>query len=171
MKVIYACYGGAHSSPLAAAIHLGRIQGDPLPSLEDIANVLYFDIVDGEDRGRVFPVGVDEYGNEIFVLGRGSRALPIEQAVKSGFILAGADPRQLLFVNSLRAVNWEMRIGGFLSRRLRLVALGRPLVTRGARRAYPRLVEIVNETKQYLNAAYHKAEPVYYTSDCAPNQE
>lgn len=171
MKVIYACYGGAHSSPLAAAIHLGRIKGDPWPSLEDIANVLYFDIVDGEDRGRVFPVGIDEYGNEVFVLGRGRNALPIEQAVRSGYILAGADPRQLLFVDSLKAVNWQMRIGGFLSRRLRLISLGRPLVTRGSRRAYPRLVEIVNETKQRLEAAHHKGEPVYLAPDCAPNQE
>ncbi|NMB17417.1 MAG: DUF3189 family protein, partial [Firmicutes bacterium] len=25
MKIIYSCYGGTHSSPVAAAIHLGRL--------------------------------------------------------------------------------------------------------------------------------------------------
>jgi hypothetical protein len=165
MKIIYACYGGAHSSPLAAAIHLGRIRGEPLPSLGEIAQVLYFDRVDGEDRGRVLPVGTDEYGNAIYVLGRGSDARPIQQAVKSGYVLAGEDPRQLLFVNSLKAVNWEMRIGGFLSRRLGLVSLGRPLVTRGARRAYPRLAQIVAETKQQFKEMNSQADPAYFTAN------
>lgn len=167
MKIIYTCYGGAHSSPLAAAIHLGRISDKALPSLEAISQVLYFDNVEGQDRGRVLPVGIDEYGNAIYVLGRGSDRRSIEQAVRSGYVLAGEDPRQLLFVNVLKAVNWQMRIGGFLSRRLGWIAIGRPLVTNGARRAYPMLLQIVTETKQRLGADILGIASVY----SAPNQE
>lgn len=147
MKIIYTCYGGAHSSPLAAAIHLERLQGGPLPTPEAIKNTMYFDLVDGSDQGRIFPVGVDESGNEIYTLGRGSHAGAIEQAVRSGFTLAGADPSRLVFVNTLPTVNWPMRIGGFLSRRLGWVAVGRPLVIWGALRAYPALVRLVNDVK------------------------
>lgn len=153
MHIIYTCYGGAHSSPMAAAIHLGRLSGDPLPSLKAIQNLLYFDIIDGKDQGRVFPVGTDEFGNSVYILGRGSHERSILQAVKSGYVLAGGDPRQLLFVNTLKAVNWQMRIGGFLSRRLGLVSIGRPFVTRGARRAYPKLAQIVAVTKTSCQVA------------------
>ena len=150
MKVIYSCYGGAHSSPLAAAIHLGRIPANSTPSLQDIEDVLYFDLVDGDERGCILPVGIDKSGHEVYVLGRGPSARPIEQAIISGYLLAGEDPRQLLFVNSLQAVNWLMRIGGFLSRRLGLVALGRPLAIRGAKMAFSQLAAIVEQTKKEL---------------------
>lgn len=115
MQIIYTCFGGAHSSPMAAAIHLGRISGDPLPSLETIQNLLYFDVIDGEDRGRVFPVGTDEFGNSVYVLGRGSDERSFLHAVKSGYMLAGGDPRQLIFVNTLKAVNWQLRSTAFWS--------------------------------------------------------
>ena len=165
MLIIYSCYGGAHSSPVAAAIHLGRLTGNPLPSLEAISSLLYFDIVDGEDRGRVFPVGTDEFGNAIYVLGRGSDARSIQQAVKSGYMLAGGDPRQVLFVNTLKAVNWRMRIVVFLSRRLGLVSIGRPLVTRGSRLAYPKLAQIVTATKARPEVALGAINPASFPSN------
>ena len=93
------------------------------------------------------------------ILGRGSRELPILQAVKSGYLLAGGNPRQIVFVNSLKAVNWQMRVGGFLPRRLGLVSLGRFLAAAGARRAYPKLADIVAATKAKYGAAdsFHPA--------------
>ncbi|NLA58592.1 MAG: DUF3189 family protein [Firmicutes bacterium] len=145
--IIYACYGGTHTSPVAAAIHLGRLKGDPLASLEEILNIQYFDTLLTADRGRVFPVGTDEFGNQVFILGRGNHQQPIMQAVRSGYMLAGGDPRQIMFVNTLKGVNWQMRVGGFLSRRLGLVSVGRWIAAIGARRAYPKLAEIVAQTK------------------------
>ncbi|NMB45526.1 MAG: DUF3189 family protein [Firmicutes bacterium] len=165
MLIIYTCYGGAHSSPMAAAIHLNRLVGAPLPSTKAIEGLLYFDIIDNEDRGRVFPVGIDEDGNRIYVLGRGSDERFIQQAIKSGYMLAGGDPRQVLFVNTLRAVNWQMRIGGFLSRRLGLVSLGRPLVARGARRAYPQLTKIVRATKAHCRSVMGTRSPVSFPTN------
>ncbi|NLY30147.1 MAG: DUF3189 family protein [Firmicutes bacterium] len=161
MLIIYACYGGAHTSPMAAAIHLGRLKGDPLPSLEDILNVQYFDVLATGDRGRVFPVGTDELGNQVYILGRGNYQQPIIQAVKSGYMLAGGDPRQIMFVNTLKGVNWPMRVGGFLSRRLGLISLGRMVAAIGARWAYPKLMEIVAETKAKCAAGGHRHSPSF----------
>jgi len=147
MIVIYFCYGGAHSSPIASAIHLGILDSAKTPTKEQVWNVQYFDKVDSSDRGRVFPVGTDQSGNEIYVCGRGSEKRGIEQAVRSGMSLAGRGSADVLFVDTLPAVNNLMRVGGFLSRQLKWTAIGRPLVISGVQRAFPSLVEIVLKTK------------------------
>ena len=43
MKIIYSCYGGTHSSPIAAAIHLGRLPDDRIPSPEELMKTDYYD--------------------------------------------------------------------------------------------------------------------------------
>ena len=70
-----------------------------------------------------------------------------------------------IIVNTLRAVNWQMRIGGFLSRRLGLVSLGRPLVARGARRAYPQLTKIVRATKAHCRSVMGTRSPVSFPTN------
>ena len=51
-------------------------------------------------------MGVDEYGNQVYICGRGSERRAIEQAVLSGIRLAGGNVEQVLFVNTLTAVNF-----------------------------------------------------------------
>ena len=36
VKIIYSCYGGAHSSIIASAIHMGYLPTDRIPSVEEI---------------------------------------------------------------------------------------------------------------------------------------
>lgn len=150
--IIYCCYGGAHSSPIAAAVHVGKLSKDKQPTKEEIFNVRYYDKVDSQARGKILPVGVDDYGNQVFACGRGGEKRGIEQAIQSGILLAGGSTDQVLFVNTLPAVNLLMRIGGFLSRKLKWVWLGRPIVIIGSQKAFPRLVEIVEETKTKLSS-------------------
>lgn len=150
MIIVYCCYGGAHSSPIAAAIHLGELKEGKTPSEEEIWNIHYFDKVDSTDRGRALPVGTDTDGNEIYVCGRGGEKQGIENAIKSGIQLADGNVDGVMFVDTLPAVNNLMRIGGFLSRRLKWITLGRPLVIRGTQKAFPQLAQIANETKTKL---------------------
>ena len=51
-----------------------------------------------------------------------------------------------MFIITLKGVNWPMRIGGIFPA-VGLVSLGRLVAAVGARRAYPKLAEIVAETK------------------------
>ena len=51
MKVIYSCYGGAHSSPVAAAIHLGKLPEERVPDAEALLQLPRFDRVDSEKHG------------------------------------------------------------------------------------------------------------------------
>ncbi|NLM25382.1 MAG: DUF3189 family protein [Firmicutes bacterium] len=150
MVIIYCCYGGSHSSPVAAAIHIGQLARSKIPTKAELLSVPYYDQGDSLERGIVKPMGVDEYGNQVYICGRGSERRAIEQAVLSGIRLAGGNVEQVLFVNTLTAVNFWMRIGGFLSRKLKLVSLGRPLVVIGTLRAFPQLVKIVEQTKSSL---------------------
>lgn len=148
MKIVYSCYGGAHSSQAAAAIHLGQLPVDRVPEARELLAVDRFDRVGDDQHGIVQFAGVDDEGNEVYILGRGPGFKVVERAFRSGFRVGGGDPDQLLFVNALVTVNLLMRVGGFLSRRLGWVFLGRPLVVYGTRRAYPDLVRLVENTRR-----------------------
>lgn len=147
VRIIYCCYGGTHSSPIAAAIHLGKLGSQQVPTTAEISAVELFDQVQSTQRGQVMFMGEDQWGNQIYVCGRGRDKRGIEQAIKSGVLLAGGILDGLEFVDTLPAVNWMMRIGGFISRRLGLVRIGRPLVTRGTQKAFFNLARIVSDTK------------------------
>lgn len=151
MIIVYCCYGGTHSSPVAAAIHLGMIKSIDNVSVEDIWSVKYFDRVETTARGKLNFVGEDEHGNQVFVCGRGSEKQGIEKAIISGVTLAGGDKEQLKFVDTLPAVNILMRIGGYMSRQLHWIRIGRPLVIKGTQKAIPNLARIVYNTKLELS--------------------
>lgn len=146
MRIVYHCFGGAHSSPVAAAIHVGLLPADRVPDASAIAAVPHFDTTSPRRWGELLPMGRDAHGHQVFVMGRGPHGAVARQALVSGFRLAGGDPEKLLVVDTLGCVNVWMRLGGYLSRRLGLVSLGRPLVIWGTRRAYPRLAALVRDT-------------------------
>lgn len=148
MRIIYHCYGGAHSSVAAAAIHLGLLPL-PKPSREAIRAIPFFDQHTHLDQGRLFFYGTDARGNEVFVLGRAGAAAILERTIRFAFKLAG-EGEEILFVNTIPAVNVWMRVGGFLSRRLGWVGVGRPLVTLGTELAVPKLASLVKQVLELL---------------------
>jgi hypothetical protein len=150
VKIVYCCFGGAHSSPVAAAIHLGQLAAHRLPTPEEIMEIPLFDRND--DKGTLHYIGTDELANEVYVLGRGGGAEIVEKALVSGYNLGGGAAK-LKLVDTLRCVNYQMRIGGYLSRRLRLISIGRPMVLRGTIRAFPCLVAVVKQVKEGLGGS------------------
>lgn len=152
VRVIYTCYGGTHSSPVAAAIHLGLLPRDRVPSAGQLETLPLFDRVDGTSRGRLTLVGVDGRGNPVYVVGRGSTDLAaLRNTIQSTLRLAGRADLPLLVVDTLDCVNGLMRVGGYLSRRLDLVRIGRPLVILGTQLTYPRLVRLVEQAEAALS--------------------
>ncbi|MGI6037995.1 MAG: DUF3189 family protein, partial [Limnochordia bacterium] len=69
----------------------------------------------------------------------------MEKAILAGYRLGGGRKEDFIFIDTLPYVNSYMRLGGFLSRALGLVAWGRPVVIKGTQRAYPHLVRLVRE--------------------------
>jgi hypothetical protein len=146
MKIIYHCFGGSHSSVTAAALHLGMLDKTRIPTREQLMDVPYYDKTSDEDFGSIRYMGTDEFGHDVYVLGKKSldnRYSTILMGVAE--ILGSQD--QLILVNCVDRINWSMKIGGFTSRRMRLVLLGRPMVTWGTQRAFNQLVNLVEITR------------------------
>jgi hypothetical protein len=53
-----------------------------------------------------------------------------------------------MMVNALNNVNLKTKIGGFISRRLGLVTIGRPLTIKGIQEKYAGFVTLVENTKR-----------------------
>lgn len=154
LRIVYSCYGGAHSSPVAAAIHLGQLPRQTIPPKEKFLELQLFDQATSEQHGQLRHLGVDEKGNHVYVLGRGPRGSAVVRALLSGVHLMGGMTHDIKIIDTLPTVNLWMRIGGLFSRRFGWVSIGRPLVLHGIRRAYPRLVRLVELVERNLAAGW-----------------
>jgi hypothetical protein len=146
MKIIYHCYGGAHSSVTAAALHLGLIEKHRPPSAEELMSLPYYDKTTNRDFGSIRFMGVDEYNNEVYVMGKKSMSNRLSQILTGIAELLGTS-EQVLVVDAMDRVNLSMKLGGFTSRRIGIPLLGRPIVTRGTIKAFFKLVNLVEITR------------------------
>jgi hypothetical protein len=147
MKIVYYCFGRAHSSVIAGNLHLGRLPMDRLASMDEIMNTPEFDQADREDRGIPFWLGKDSAGNDVYILGLANQRQLGLQAIF--YILHNrVDLREWKFINTLQTINWTTRIGGFTSRTLKMVFPGRWIVTKGIQSSYWRLVKLVRGVKE-----------------------
>jgi hypothetical protein len=150
MKVIYHCYGGAHSSVTAAAVHLGLLPEDRIPAREMFCKLPLYDRQEADEHGHIFFMGIDGAGNEIYLAARRSRPVVLESVFEGLAGIFNVHPEDYLLVNVMHKVNWVMKLGGYLSRRWGVVRLGRPIVTLGTQMAYFRVVELVRQVKSRL---------------------
>ncbi|HZK25373.1 MAG TPA: DUF3189 family protein [Oscillospiraceae bacterium] len=148
-KIIYHCYGGAHSSVTAAAIHLGQLQADKIPTAQELLSLALFDRQTAEGHGQLHFFGFDEWGNQIYSVGCRNVGQTMVNILHGVSKLLGIH-EQLVFVDTLHCVSLKMRIGGYLSRRWSIISVGRPLVIQGTREAYPKIVELVAQVKVKL---------------------
>lgn len=146
MKFLYHCFGGTHSSVLAAAVHTGMLASGEAPAPDRLLSLPLFDKQDGNDYGRIHCYGADPAGNRVYVMGRRRHGAETE-VILAGLHSAFAIQTGLKVVDSTPALNWSMQLGGFLSRAVGLKAIGRFLVTRGSRAAYRKVVALVNEAR------------------------
>ena len=143
MKIIYHCYGGAHSSVTAAAIHLGWLPTDRLPAKAELMGLPYFERTTDKDHGHIRFMGQDQYGNEIFVLGRRNCAKVFENMAKGLVTVFGEATEEYMFFNVMPYVNWRMMLGGYTSRRLGIIYFGRPIILAGVIASYWKIVSFV----------------------------
>jgi hypothetical protein len=149
MFIIYHCFGGSHSSVTAAAIHLGMLPQDRLPTAAEFLALPYFDARSKGDEGEIRFMGRDAAGNKVFTAGKKNLGARFETLFYDLAEVLGLSQQEILMINTSPLVNDAMRLGGFISRRLGFVALGRPLVVWGTRRAYVNLVNLVNARKPF----------------------
>lgn len=150
MVIIYNCYGGTHSSILASAIHLKRLPTDRIPANQEILDIDYFNRLTYKDMGRLIFHGVDEAGNRIYTVGRGtSKALvPAMRNLAIALCKDKGIEEHFLFVNCSPTVPPLMTLGGFFSRGLHMDFIGVPLLTAGARQTYYNITKLVEKSKE-----------------------
>ncbi|MCL6477535.1 MAG: DUF3189 family protein [Peptococcaceae bacterium] len=153
MKIIYHCYGGTHSSVTAACIHLGLLPRDRVPAYKELIGQELFDRQEVCDIGKIVLVGHDNLGNEIYVVGRRSRPNLLYNVTGGLADLFGTGKENLILVDVSSYVNPSMKAGGFISRRIGLVALGRPIVAWGTLRNYTLLAALVEDVCARLKQA------------------
>ncbi len=145
-RIIYHCYGGAHSSVVAAAVHLGRLDAARKPHDRELMDLSLFDRQSKDEHGHLHFFGFDERGNQVYSIGCRNAGVAVKNILKGVGRILGVE-EELHFVDTLHCVNARMRIGGYLSRRLGLISLGRPLVLSGTRAAFGKIVQLVERTK------------------------
>ncbi|WMJ81628.1 DUF3189 family protein [Clostridium sp. MB40-C1] len=154
MIVIYHDVGGAHSTAVAANIHINKLPMDRIPSKEEILNVPTFDRIEKQQIGRLIYIGKDEFNTEIYTLGRMYKPQLAVSIITDMYSILHKDNKGLFIVDTKPTVNLLMNIGGFTSRKLHWVSFGRPIVTKGTQQAYMDIVNMVkgvkNNIKNYI---------------------
>ncbi|GAB6181802.1 DUF3189 family protein [Desulfotomaculum defluvii] len=150
MYIIYYDVGGAHSVQTAAGIHLDILPMEGTPKPEDLFKMKKFDNTSKTDYGRIIYAGTDEFGNRVYTLSCQYASPVVVPAIRDMHQIAGGNPRELLMVSTLGTINLLMKIGGFTSRRLKWVSIGRPIVIKGTIQAYPEIATLVKEVKDML---------------------
>ena len=149
MKVIYHCYGRAHSSVVAAHLHLGNLPMTGPVSIGQVLGLAEFDRADSSQWGILHLMGRDEQGHEVYILGLDSQTAAGLRAITSlAWHLGKKD--EVFLCNTLPAVGIVTRLGGFTSKELGLTAIGRPLAAFGIILSLERLRKLVAWTKQSL---------------------
>ena len=143
MMIIFQCFGGTHTSVAAASIYLERLSRTRRPRLEELLALPYFDRVDNSRIGTLNYMGQDRRHNPVFVLGSGRWRAEVRAALSLFYRIGAPETVPVAMVDCSPGMTWPVQGGGFISRRLGLTALGRPLVGRGILQSYPRYVKLV----------------------------
>lgn len=147
MKIIYHCYGGTHSSVLAAALHLGIFNPHKFPRFKELLSCPYFDKVKNSELGMIFFMGKDERGHEVYVMGCRNAGPLVERALREFSRIMNINHEEVIFAGTMPCLNILLKLGGFLSRSFNLVTLGRLLLYPGCMLAYRKIIKVVDEVK------------------------
>lgn len=151
--MIYSCFGGTHTSPVAAALHLGLLpRGRPF-TLEALEALPPFDRLTLRDLGRLLVWGRDAHGLQVATIGHGGWLNPIRTAVSATLAATGTPPGQVHWVDCYDLLTPSLRLGGFLSRSLGLSRAGRFLLLRGLEQIRVPLERRVEAVLQQLSHA------------------
>lgn len=110
----------------------------------------YYDRITRGEHGKIIKIGTDHLGNDVCIMGRRSSPQPVIRAIKEFSRLNGIDPNQYYFVDCVQLYNLFMVAGGFSSRAMGWVNIGRPLVSFGTKLSFRILVRIVQKTLEDL---------------------
>jgi hypothetical protein len=120
-----------------------------MPTYGQFRAIPFYDEMDEDQLGKWVFMGTDEFNNDIYICGvKGDKDLAIN-AVYSYLNISGITADHIIMVDALITLHPLTSIGGYMSRHLRWVKLGRPLSIEGIMRTYGQFVELVDKVKEY----------------------
>lgn len=150
MMIVYHDVGGAHSTAVAANVHINKLPVNRIPSKQEILNLPTFDKIEKDQVGHLMYIGTDELNAQIYTLSRQRKPDLVIRAITDMYCILHGNTNGLIIVDTKLAVNLLMNIGGFTSRKLQWVSFGRPIVTKGTQQAYMDIVNIVKNVKNNM---------------------
>ena len=124
---------------------------DRRPAVAEFHRLIpYYDRITRGEHGKIIKIGTDKLGHEVCIMGRRNAVEPVIAAIKEFSRLSGIEPEQYLFVDVVQLHNLFMVAGGFSSRAMGWVNVGRPLVSFGTRLSFHVLARIVQKTLKDL---------------------
>lgn len=147
MIIIYNCYGGSHSSVASASIHAGLIKDNKVPTAKELMNLPFYDRQVAKDHGHIRFIGEDEKGNKIYVTSKHNMGYEYEKTLRSIASILDFPNEKITYIDTMPYVNWLMMLGGFLSRRLGWIKIGRPIVIKGTQLSFFKFGHLVNVVK------------------------
>lgn len=128
---------------MAASLYTGLLSRTHPPQYETLFGLPYFDRVKNKEIGRLNRIGVDTHGNPVFVLGSCGYAAQIRLLMAAFLFMYTLSPVEVAVIDCMGNIPLATRAGGFISRRLGVPALGRPLIYSGLRRVFSDLLRLV----------------------------
>jgi len=130
--LFYYCFGGTHSSPVAAALHLGLLS--QAPSLAEIQSIPHFDRLPHKQVGTPLFWGRDVEGKLVCTIGTAGQDKAVLDVVREVCRAAGVPGVE--FRPAGVCLHPFTQLGGGLSRRLGFVRGGRLLAAQGILRRW-----------------------------------
>jgi hypothetical protein len=150
MIFIYNDFGGTHTTVMAAAYHLNKLDETREPTKKEILASHNFNKLVYKDRGKFYFHGKDEEGNKVYTVGKGRSKILIPGISNLIQMLQeeGVLNEKIILSNTSPTVPIAMSCGGMLSRWLKIDFIGVPLLVFGAKQAYQDIIDLVHHTKQ-----------------------
>lgn len=150
MIVIYHDVGGAHSTAVAANLHINKLPMDRIPNKEELLDLPTFDKIEKDQIGRLMYIGEDEHKIKVYTLARMYNPNLVVSVIYDMYSSLLGNDKGLFVVDTKPTVNLLMNIGGYTSRKLHWVNFGRPIVTKGTQQAYMDIVNVVKNVKNNI---------------------
>lgn len=149
MKIIYLCPTGLHTALVAAGLHLGRLPAEKAPAGDEIIGLSREYHRPGHKLGKPVFVGRDEAGHDVFTIGVASEHVMLKKAVVDLLErVYGINRHDFQVVDVALLANRWVRLGNFLSTRMKLYRAGDRLCAYGIRKRYKDIWSIVEEVKK-----------------------
>lgn len=143
MKLFYYDLTGPRTSLIAAFIHLNRLAGDNIPSINQIIQMKAFFQTNTHNLGIPKRIGVDEKGNQIYIISFGKDAEIGLQVVYH--LLEDYQVNDWRFFNTQMRVNYFIKFCGFFSE-----TLTKYLVARELQKNYLAIARLVAKVKEWV---------------------